>query len=175
MFNRYLELGERHIDDEWTRKWISERIPPSSRHNINEILQKVGISEYNPYHLLIYNGGRCSQDDFYLREVTNSEDDEVRSLKDGCSKDDQLLSTQPDSGQASRYEYATILVQEGLGSTLAKARRDAGITQQELSYRTGIRQSTISRLERGLGNPTVETLSCIAQALNLRLSITLEP
>ena len=39
---------------------------------------------------------------------------------------------------------------------LLRARRTAGLTQKELSSRTGIAQSDISKLERGIGNPLSE-------------------
>ncbi len=45
------------------------------------------------------------------------------------------------------------------------ARMDTGITQQQLSEKTGINQSNLSRIENGNGNPSVSTLHRIASAL----------
>jgi len=51
------------------------------------------------------------------------------------------------------------------------ARRQNGITQKELSERTGIAQGDISKLENGSANPSVKTLERIAAALGKRLKI----
>lgn len=60
-----------------------------------------------------------------------------------------------------------------LGAQLRAARAADGLSQSELSTLTGFQQSEISRIERGLGNPTTETLSRLASATAMRL--TLEP
>ena len=52
------------------------------------------------------------------------------------------------------------------------ARMEAGITQQQLSEKTGINQSNLSRIENGSGNPSVSTLQRIAEALGKKLSIS---
>jgi len=54
------------------------------------------------------------------------------------------------------------------------ARARIGISQEELSIRSGIDQSDISKIERGLSNPSVKTLDRIAKALDLKLRISLE-
>ena len=45
------------------------------------------------------------------------------------------------------------------------------MTQKELSEKTGIRQSNISRIENGNCSPTVETLEKIAEGLGKKLEI----
>lgn len=54
------------------------------------------------------------------------------------------------------------------------ARAKAGLSQKELSELTGIDQSDISKIERGVANPSVSTLERIAAALGGRLSIAIE-
>lgn len=58
-----------------------------------------------------------------------------------------------------------------LGKSLAAARRARGLTQPALSELTGIQQAEISRIERGLGNPTVTTLLRLSDALDQRLTL----
>lgn len=58
-----------------------------------------------------------------------------------------------------------------VASVLSEARAKAGISQSELSSRTGIDQSDISKLERGIGNPSVETLNRLAVAMGTELKI----
>jgi DNA-binding XRE family transcriptional regulator len=57
-----------------------------------------------------------------------------------------------------------------LASQILEARKKAGLTQTDLAARTGIGQSEISRIERGTGNPTEETLAKIGHAMNKRLA-----
>ena len=57
-----------------------------------------------------------------------------------------------------------------------KAREKAGLTQEELARRIGTKQPALSRLERGgFSRATVETLRKIADALDARLVVKLEP
>ena len=51
------------------------------------------------------------------------------------------------------------------------ARKDAGLTQQELAKRTGIAQSDISKLERGNANPSLRTLRRLAAGMGKKLHI----
>ena len=57
---------------------------------------------------------------------------------------------------------------------VAAARAMAGMTQKELAQRTGIDQSDISKIERGIANPSVATLERIAAALGGELSIAIQ-
>ena len=55
---------------------------------------------------------------------------------------------------------------------LRTARGDTSVL--ELSRRSGVARNTIAALERGEGNPTVDTLYALADALNVPLSTLLE-
>ena len=57
---------------------------------------------------------------------------------------------------------------------IIEARKARHLTQQELSERTGIAQTEISRLENGTRNPSVKILERIADGLGMRLRIALE-
>lgn len=59
------------------------------------------------------------------------------------------------------------------GYRLKKARLEAELTQGELSERTGVDQSDISKLEKGALNPSVGLLRKVANGLGKTLSITL--
>ena len=54
---------------------------------------------------------------------------------------------------------------------LLKARNEQNLTQSELAERTGIRQSNISRIEKGQALPSISTLCKIARGLGKRLQI----
>lgn len=54
---------------------------------------------------------------------------------------------------------------------LFDARKQAGLTQAELGARIGADKGYISRLERGMLNPTVSTLYRIASAMGYRVEL----
>ena len=54
---------------------------------------------------------------------------------------------------------------------LLDARKNAGLTQQELADRIGADKGYISRLERGIVVPTVSTLYRIAAAMGLAVEL----
>ena len=51
------------------------------------------------------------------------------------------------------------------------ARNELNMTQEELAERTGIKQSNISRLEKGTYNPSLSSLKKVAKGLNKELHI----
>ena len=55
-----------------------------------------------------------------------------------------------------------------LGRELQRARVAAGLTQEELSFRSGLSRPYISQLERNLKSPTVATLFLLCDALDVR-------
>lgn len=61
-----------------------------------------------------------------------------------------------------------------IAKEVASARAKAGISQSALSAETGIDQSDISKLERGIGNPSVGTLNRLAQAMGMQLMISIK-
>ncbi|PNI07151.1 XRE family transcriptional regulator [Arthrobacter sp. AFG7.2] len=65
---------------------------------------------------------------------------------------------------------AEVSDQIALGHDLTAARSSAHLTQPQLAVLSGIQQADISRIERGLGNPTRDTLLKLAGALNARLT-----
>ena len=52
------------------------------------------------------------------------------------------------------------------------ARNKAGLTQEELSKRSGINQANISKLENGNANPSISTLQKLAKGLGKKLVIS---
>ena len=72
-------------------------------------------------------------------------------------------------------ETKPINIQNASSQAVLSARVKAGLSQKELSELTGIDQSDISKIERGVANPSVATLERIAAALGGRLKIAIEP
>ncbi len=58
---------------------------------------------------------------------------------------------------------------ELVGRNVARIRRERGMTQEQLSERSGLSQQYLSTLERGSRNPTVVTLDELSRALSCRV------
>jgi DNA-binding XRE family transcriptional regulator len=63
-----------------------------------------------------------------------------------------------------------------LAETVRRMRQVAGMTQAEFAERVaGVSRLTISQIERGEGNPTLETLNRIGAAFGLTLGFVRNP
>lgn len=76
---------------------------------------------------------------------------------------------------AGRVFEEEISAQRELGRLLANARKEKGLSQPALAAAAGIQQSEISRIENGLGNPTIETLSRLTTVLGQRITLVPQP
>jgi len=59
---------------------------------------------------------------------------------------------------------------ETLGLTIRTLRKERGLTQIELAYRCNMEPSNLNRIEAGRTNPTVRSLTLIANGLGVKLS-----
>ena len=73
-----------------------------------------------------------------------------------------------------REEYEKTRPEFEIMHALIDARINSNMTQKELSVKTGIRQSNISRIENGTCSPTVATLQALAEGLGKKLTISFE-
>lgn len=60
----------------------------------------------------------------------------------------------------------------GIGAKLLERRLAAGLSQRQLATASGIDQAEISRIERGQGNPTTQTLLALGAPLGVTLDLT---
>lgn len=60
-----------------------------------------------------------------------------------------------------------------VGDAVAAARARKGFSQKELAQATGIDQSDLSKIERGVANPSIGTLNRIAEALDAKLTVSI--
>lgn len=75
------------------------------------------------------------------------------------------------AGPAAVAQAEALKAQYRLAVELILLRKRRGLTQRQLSARTGIQQSEISRIEGGRANPTAATLAALARALGGELRI----
>ena len=70
-----------------------------------------------------------------------------------------------------RREYEAMEPEFAIVQAMIDARKASGLTQKELSDKTGITQADISRLERGNANPSLQTLRRLAAGMGMRVNI----
>lgn len=58
-----------------------------------------------------------------------------------------------------------------IAQAMIDARKESGLTQKQLSERTGIAQADISKLERGNANPSLRTLRRLAAGMGMNVKI----
>lgn len=87
----------------------------------------------------------------------------------------QELANELMQDAAFRREYEALQTERDITMSLIRARKEAGLTQAELSEKTGISQADISRLENGTRNPSLALLNRIAEAVNSTLRIEFVP
>lgn len=64
---------------------------------------------------------------------------------------------------------------EILGRAVWRRRRELGMGQRELAEAIGSSQAHVSRIEHGLGNPTLQTIQRLEDVLGIRLVALGEP
>lgn len=74
-----------------------------------------------------------------------------------------------------KAEYDALEPEFTIIQAMIDARKNSGLTQKQLSERTGIAQADISKLERGNANPSLRTLRRLAAGLGMRLRLEFQP
>ena len=75
---------------------------------------------------------------------------------------------------AVKAEYDALSPEYEVVKTIINQRLKRGWSQTQLAEAIGSRQPVISRLERGEGNPSLQTLQRIAKALDLSLQVSMK-
>ena len=70
-----------------------------------------------------------------------------------------------------RKEWEALEPEFAIMQAIIDARNAEGLTQKELSERSGIAQGDISKLENGNANPSIKTLQRLAAAMGKTLKI----
>jgi ribosome-binding protein aMBF1 (putative translation factor) len=74
-----------------------------------------------------------------------------------------------------KKEYDALEPEFAIIHAMIKARKESGITQKQLSERTGIAQGDISKIEIGEANPTLNTLKRLATGMDMKLRLEFVP
>ncbi len=87
--------------------------------------------------------------------------------------DDFMKDQMKDPEFAKAYEE--IQPEMSVIRALVEARTSQNLTQKELSERTGIAQTEISKLEKGTRNPSIKLLQRLADGMGMVLNVTFVP
>ncbi len=74
-----------------------------------------------------------------------------------------------------KAEYDKLQPEMDITRAILDARIRSGMTQRELSELSGISQADISRLEKGIRNPSIALLKRLAEAMHCSLRISFVP
>ena len=74
-----------------------------------------------------------------------------------------------------RAEYEALEPEFAIVQAMIDARKESGLTQQQLSEKTGIAQGDISKIEKGEANPSLRTLKRLASGMGMRLKLEFLP
>ena len=87
---------------------------------------------------------------------------------------DQALKNIDINPVENEEEHTEYDVFEEVRKQIINARNNSDMTQKELALKAGLTQANVSKIEKGLSHPTIDTLLKIAYGLDKRLVIRLE-
>lgn len=82
--------------------------------------------------------------------------------------------TKPETEALSKAESVSLDVRLLFGQNCRTARIKAGLSQEEVSIRTGIPQPRLSKIEQGKQNLTIDTMIVLATAVGCDLAYLLQ-
>ena len=97
-----------------------------------------------------------------------------RRRKKMSVKFDDFLKEQLQDPEIKK-EYDDLQPERAIIQALIDARLQTGMTQKELSEKTGIAQGDISKLERGNSNPSIRTLQRLAAGMGMSIQLKFIP
>ena len=74
-----------------------------------------------------------------------------------------------------KKEQERLKLEFSVMQAMIDARKSTGLTQKQLSEKTGITQADISKLESGNANPSLRTLQRLASGMGMKVKIEFQP
>jgi len=74
-----------------------------------------------------------------------------------------------------KAEYDALQNEYAIIDAIIAARKGSNLTQKQLSERTGIAQGDISKIERGIANPSLKTLKTLASGMGMKIKLEFIP
>ena len=107
----------------------------------------------------------------YFGTVLVSQQVHLAHVSDSQYLADKRLEKAQAENEKLRKEYEALEPEFSIMQAMIDARTSEGLTQRELSVRSGIAQGDISKMERGNANPSLNTLQKLATAMGKSLRI----
>lgn len=79
------------VDFRWSKIWVEQRVIPSDRQNLPQILKDNNLNNYDIFELLMLSNGRCAQDDYCLQQINSEQLPEEIKKRKGKEITDVLL------------------------------------------------------------------------------------
>ena len=73
LLSSFVKRGETTVNPYWSKLWVQQRIIPTDRQNLGQVLRDNGLELYDEFDLLVLADGRCAQDEYYLTERKETE------------------------------------------------------------------------------------------------------
>ena len=73
--------------------------------------------------------------------------------------------------EAFKKEYMALEPEFQIIRALLDGRKEKNLTQKQLSELTGINQGDISKIEKGIANPSIKTIQRLANGLDMNVKI----
>ena len=73
LLSSFIKKGETSINSYWSKIWVQQRIVPTDRQNLGQVLRDNNLKEYDEFDLLMLSMGRCAQDDYFLVPIEESQ------------------------------------------------------------------------------------------------------
>lgn len=61
-------------------------------------------------------------------------------------------------------------IEKSFGQRIKQLRRQRGLSQEELAFRSGVHRTYLGGIERGERNPSLRNIAAVARALDISLS-----
>lgn len=74
-----------------------------------------------------------------------------------------------------KKEYDELTPEYEVVKAFLNARKQSNMTQKELSEKSGVAQSDISKLENGNSNPSIKMLQRLANSMNMHIKVEFVP
>lgn len=87
-----------------------------------------------------------------------------------CWNDDLDISSDGIYIRGKHIDHVDPEIKIVVGQAIQEAREELGMSQRDLSSKSGIMQAEISKIEQGKGNPTLTTLQKLAKSLGKTIS-----
>lgn len=79
-----------------------------------------------------------------------------------------------ESNEKYRKANEQLKIQFAIANAVYKARTQKGFSQSELAKMIGTKQANISRIEAGLGNPTINLIQKLAKVLDFHVELNVD-